>query len=785
MSRKNRGQETGSRGQKAAGRKQKTRKWKVSFRIPRFLIPKDELIIPRPFTSIDYAGGILVFFICWVVYLHTLTPTVGLHDSGDMIAAAYVLGIPHPTGYPLYCLLGKLWMTILPIGNIAYRMNLASAVCASLACMMVYFIVLKLTVNSKQWTVKRDFSNSSILPFSVSISKLIPAIVGALMLAFATTFWEQAVIAEKYTLNALFATLLIFILLKWAEAMSTEHGARSTEQKTLCSKLQAQRLLYLFTFTLGLSFTHHMQTIFLVPASIFFIIAGWWKYKYSLLSTLYSLLNMFYLFILPLSLYLYLPIRANAHPPHNWGDPSTFTRLIAHLSAEEYRGRYFTSTDILLRLGEHISTLFSLQFTPYILIIGLIGICVFLLRQRLIFLFLFLIFIADAFYSIHYTILNIEDYYIPSYIILSICIGYGIVGINRLIFKFIPSIFYPTYSVLLFLIPFFLFKHHYFQHDKSKYYFGYDYGMNIMRQLEPNSIIFLKGDAIFFPYWYLQYIERRRLDLISIFRPYLDKDWHLEEIKRKYPKFSFKEIPQAIDDEQLRQIRINEIITQGIDSYPIYALIDEPVAPEFSKIPAGIFHQIIRSKNKEIFTQEIKEARFNLRGIKDKNIYQDDWRTKDEIISNYASIYNNFGLFYSQGEKTLLAIREFKKAIEVNPNDALIHANLARAYLKINNIDMAIIEFQKASKLNPNDISLHNDLGSLYAQKGRYNEAMGEFQQVVKLDPNNIKAHQNLASVYYNQKRYIEAAKECNLILKIEPQNTYIRQMLIAISTHQ
>lgn len=774
-------QKSEDKRQRIEGRRQKIgvkcqtkKKWKVSLKIPRFLIPKDEPIVPRAFTPIDYAGGITVFFICWLVYLHTLTPTVGLHDSGDMIVSAYLLGISHPPGYPLYCLLGKLWITILPLGNIAYRMNLASALCASLACMMVYFITLKVARGEERGVSEEGNNRTS------RISSLIPAAVVALMLAFATTFWEQAVIAEKYTLNALFATVLIFILLKWHEAVIEYQNSKF--------KIQNPKFyLYLFAFTLGLSFTHHLQTIFLVPASIFFIIVVCWQNrKYSsLILHPSSLAKMICFFVLPLFLYLYLPVRASTHPLHNWGDPSTFTRLIAHLTAEEYRGRYFTSTDILGRLGEHLTTLFSLQWAPFILIIGLIGAIFFLLKKRLIFIFLFLIFAADSFYSIHYTILNIEDYYIPSYVILSIFLGYGIGEISKLSFKFIPALLHTPYLLVLLLIPFFLFKHHYFQQDKSKYYFAYDYGVNIINYLEPNSIIFLKGDAVFFPYWYLQYVEKKREDLISIFTPYLDKDWHVEEIKRKYPKLSFKEIKSSINGEQIQKERVNKIITQNIDSYPVYALIDESIPTGLSKIPANIFHRVIKSKDEERFSQNMKEVRFNLRGIHNKKIYQDDWRTKDEIISNYAGSYNNFGMFYSQKGETISAIREFKKAIEVNPDDTITHSNLARAYLQINNIDMAIEEFHTTSKLAPADISLHNDLGSLYAQKGRYDEAMIEFQQAIKLDPNDIKAHQNLASVYYNQKRYNEAITECNLILKINPENTYIKQMLLAISTHQ
>ncbi|MEW6482047.1 MAG: DUF2723 domain-containing protein, partial [bacterium] len=180
---------------------------------------KDERLIPLK--TIDYAFGILVFFVSFGVYLHTLTPTVGFHDSGELISVAYTLGIAHPPGYPLYTLLGKVFITLIPIGNIAFRMNMQSALFASLTCMLVYFITLKLT------------------------SSIIPSIVASLILAFSLTFWEQAVIAEKYTLNAFFASLIIFILLKWEDS----------RLKTPDSRLKTpdSRLLYLLSFLLGLS----------------------------------------------------------------------------------------------------------------------------------------------------------------------------------------------------------------------------------------------------------------------------------------------------------------------------------------------------------------------------------------------------------------------------------------------------------------------------------------------------------------------------------------------------
>ncbi|MBA2440882.1 MAG: DUF2723 domain-containing protein, partial [Rubrobacter sp.] len=79
----------------------------------------------------------------FVVYLLTLAPSVLPYDSGMFQARAHVLGIGHPTGYPTYIMLGKLF-TYLPFGDVAYRVNLSSAVYGALAAPVVYLAALRL-----------------------------------------------------------------------------------------------------------------------------------------------------------------------------------------------------------------------------------------------------------------------------------------------------------------------------------------------------------------------------------------------------------------------------------------------------------------------------------------------------------------------------------------------------------------------------------------------------------------------------------------------------------------
>ncbi|MFB0545768.1 MAG: protein O-mannosyl-transferase family, partial [Anaerolineae bacterium] len=71
------------------------------------------------------AGGF--FLASLALYLKTLGPSVLEGDSALFQYAPYTLAVTYPTGYPIYLLLGKLWVTLVPLGSIAYRMNLLSA----------------------------------------------------------------------------------------------------------------------------------------------------------------------------------------------------------------------------------------------------------------------------------------------------------------------------------------------------------------------------------------------------------------------------------------------------------------------------------------------------------------------------------------------------------------------------------------------------------------------------------------------------------------------------------
>ena len=88
-------------------------------------------------------GGAIVFLISQVVYIMTLTQTCPFWDSGEFITASYILGIPHPPGTPFYVLIGRVF-TLLPIGEIATRVNYLSAITSSIAVLFVYLITIEI-----------------------------------------------------------------------------------------------------------------------------------------------------------------------------------------------------------------------------------------------------------------------------------------------------------------------------------------------------------------------------------------------------------------------------------------------------------------------------------------------------------------------------------------------------------------------------------------------------------------------------------------------------------------
>jgi tetratricopeptide (TPR) repeat protein len=175
--------------------------------------------------------GMGILLIPFFVYLVTLCPTVFVGDAGDFLTAAYKLGVPHPPGYPLYTLLGHFFMQLPIPGGIsspAYRMNMMSAIAAWAAVVFMFLFLRR--VLKIEWA----------------------AVAGALALAFSKTFWEHAEIAEVYTLQVMFLTLMFYLAVLYVQ-----------EKKVGWALLLA--------FIMGLAISHQYAVLIFYPGILIFI----------------------------------------------------------------------------------------------------------------------------------------------------------------------------------------------------------------------------------------------------------------------------------------------------------------------------------------------------------------------------------------------------------------------------------------------------------------------------------------------------------------------------------
>jgi hypothetical protein len=234
-------------------------------------------------------ASVAAFVLPLALYVATLAPTVTLEDSGEFIAGALHLGVVHPPGYPLWCLLVHPF-TWLPFGSVAERVHLASALFAAGATWLTFVV-------ARRWTGCPG-----------------AALAGALALGASRVLWSQAVIAEVYTLAALFAIGLLALAVRFEASRDP-------------------RWLLALALAAGLSLANHPTTGLVLPALALWLLA---LDRRRVLAPRWLAAGAA-LFALGLAVYLYLPLRARADPPVNVGSPTTLAKTLEHVSRAAYR----------------------------------------------------------------------------------------------------------------------------------------------------------------------------------------------------------------------------------------------------------------------------------------------------------------------------------------------------------------------------------------------------------------------------------------------------------------
>ena len=594
----------------------------------------------------------IVFIAIFSIYIITLASTItATGDSSEMVVASYVLGIPHPPGYPLYTLLGKIF-TLLPLFSIAYRVNIMSAVFSILTLIFFYKILFKLTKDE------------------------IVSIFSTVFLAFVSIYWEYSIVAEVFSLNNFFVCLLVYILI-------------------ILEETKKENLFYLFSFILGLSLSHHHSIVFLIPAFLYLL----YKNKYTLKINPVKAIVLFLLGLLP---YIYLPLAASSRPPLNWDDPGNFKNFVHMVTRGDYGKTSFHVEHIFdMRYGQIWVYLKSLirHFTIIGFIIGLLGIYFSYKHLKRYFYFIIVAFIFAGLFFVCFlgytsdkvVLHTLQRLYLISFLIFAIFFGIGVLHI----FKYV-------YPILIILLIVFIGLN--YRIDKSDNYLLYDFCSNMLKSYPPNSILIVSGDTLSMGLDYLQMVELSRKDVIVLDQEKLTYKWYVVQKKEQEKNLI---IPFEYYDGY--NYVIKDLVDKNFDSHKIFVTgpRERSLDSDYILIGQGLLRTLYKRTN-HINIDKIKEENdkiwenFKLRKLSTK--YYDEDSFESEIVTIYAKARFNQGWAYDFYGKYNYAVEEYKKAIEIDPKFASPYKNLGIVYLNaFQKYNETIDLWKKYLELNPND----------------------------------------------------------------------------------
>ena len=366
---------------------------------------------------LDLAIVLAIFTLALAVYNATLTPSLSYKsaDGNELATVCYTLGLAHATGYPLYTWLGKLF-TFIPVGDVAHRINLMSAVMGAAGVALLYLIMLAIT------------------------GRRLPSAFTALLFAFSLTFWSQAVIAEVYAPNVFMIALTVWLLLGWeagrnspsemGEGLLTDPLSPFDELRTpprpgdlRRSKIRVACLL-LAALTFGLSLGTHLSNLGFAPAFVLYVLLVDWR----VLKRPAVIMGALALFGLSCLQFLWLPYKAStlndAFMLRN--APRTLQGIYRYTLGAFPEFKFaFPLQAIPDRIVLYLELLRQ-NFGVVGIVLGVYGMWEMLFRQTKKFYLFIVMYLVHVFFFIQYRVFDLDVFFIPAHFIYAVFIGYGV-----------------------------------------------------------------------------------------------------------------------------------------------------------------------------------------------------------------------------------------------------------------------------------------------------------------------------------------------------------------------
>jgi hypothetical protein len=590
---------------------------------------------------------IILFLFTFTVYIYNLSPSVFGGDSGDFLSAIVVKGVPHPSGYPLYTMLGILFNSLPIKASVAWKVGLVSSLFSSISVVLMYLITHELIENRYL------------------------AFITSLTLAFLYPFWLYTEVTEVFALHSFFILTLIYISIKYSGSKKDKY-------------------LYLLSFIVGFSLTNNLVIVLIFPALFIFIALI--NPKISLDFKLIARCVLFLL--LGLTPYIYIPIAASFNPSINWGNATTLEKFMSLVLRHDYGWGLKASTNYspLYAFKRYIYYWLT-YITPIIPITSIAGIAYFLIKKKyklLTFLSLALFFSGPfyfAYVKLPTTSLSLlgvlERFTIQSAIFIIILFPFGVISFTKIIQllvkrknlkKFLINVSYTSFSV----VPVMLFLTNNYRVNLSNVHIGDNFGKDILSSLPKDSVLLVSTDSVAFNSLYVQYGLNFRKDILIPGR-----------------NTGYQQLLNItnLSQESGKDLDIDKLIRKNAINQELY------------------YKSLVKlAKKEKAFSENRLEVTFDdekgkiisiPHGLVFKLIYEEDFNlTKKEYLKQQENIWTDFQLANFTRHKILLSENLILSDIRRRYDFGLRHlANFMYEYYQDEEMEGEYIK--KASELNP------------------------------------------------------------------------------------
>jgi len=686
---------------------------------------------------------LLFVFSIFGLFVRELCPTVYWRDSAEFQLAGYALGIPHPAGSPAYIPLAKLF-SLLPFGEVAFRINLLSAASGALAAGMLFFLCFELVQLVRP---------AGLHPWGARLASL----SAALMFSLGPSFRLFSEVAEVYSLQALCLLTLLCLGVRCEAVLQIGPPPSGTTNKT------PLRLAACFSLLYGLSLGVHVTLVFFTPI---FLIYLWLRRRELGLGRREAGRLLFY-FLLGASVYLYLPLRSAAHPLFQWSEIHTPGSLLDYVVGRRPEAAAVLSgdgrtgaLDLTLQYLGHLSA----EIGVHGVVLGFVGLCVLIRKCRGAGLVLVAMILINASIFIAYGWRR-AFCYIPSFALLSAAAGLGwawtITYAGR-IGPLLRSRGFQTAASAALAAVVALSSLTTASPHTGRAYAARHFTEEAIRGAPEGAL--LLDYVHWFPLFYLQAVEEQRLDLVNYNRPDLYAAQRSagcssssgENDRGPLIKFVDRAIergPVCWEPDLFDEILRARALPRGL----LYELAEGPCHPSEEEYQAS--HLAAAA-----LTEDLRRDGLDALGYDGKLI----------LHTTFVSIalYCESRWALDRSPSILLHALDYLDLAEaVRPDTYVVSAERGKCYAQLGEPALAEEALQRAVALAPGQILGRMALGRLYLEQGDPVRALRELRAVLDRAPSLTDALYDAGVCYERLGRTAEAVRAWERVIAIHPDH--------------